>query len=918
MVWRVLLKRYLVWGSLLLLWAFPRLAFAQQGSNCQPPNLMVIIDASNSMGNNNKIASQACTTKASCNPIPFTFQPAPGTTPRYDYSCNANKKCLYTRWDIARNALKEVAYQYGGTAANNYSDRKARFGLVAFNDLATLEATITANPPKMANRLDAKTLAYGTRFTRAFTEARNHLQSVINSDSVAKRPTHILFMTDGAPTDGCVDAPNMVRDMYQGTGTFALKDTKGNIYPVKTYVIGFGSGINASANNCLTKMADLGGTKRCDPSIAGCVAYFFADNAVQLKGAMDAIVDNATQEACDGIDNDCDGKTDEDYKDLGQSCDVGVGECKRTGTKACRPNGSGTRCDIAAGTPAAEICDGKDNDCDGKTDEDFPTLGSPCQAGVGSCRNSGVLACRPDGLSTICNAVPLQPQPEVCDGKDNDCNGQIDDNLTQGCSTACGTGVEFCQGGKWVGCTAPKTEAEVCDGRDNDCNGTVDDGLKRPCTTSCGSGEETCVNGNWVFCDAPKAEPEICDGKDNDCDGKTDEGIVPRACQGDCGTGTAQCVNGAYTGCDGPKPETEVCDGKDNDCNGQIDDGLERDCKSLCGDGKELCKNGSWETCNAPQPKTEICDGQDNDCNGKIDDNATCPTGESCVEGLCRRPCRNGECPTAFQCREGFCFSTTCDNITCPGDLVCKSGQCIDACIGVTCPDQEVCKAGKCVENNCFGLGCPTGEVCKAGQCGVDPCATVTCSSDQYCREGSCVAVCKTDSCAPGEGCSEGKCVPDPCAGVSCANFQRCVNGACQADPCFEVTCPNGRVCADGKCQEDPCLGIQCPAGSSCVEGVCKQPSRPPLPEPVVEGVTEPGDEIASDAEGTISNDASQLDDPTGEKVFGESNSPSERYGSGQAPGCSCQTGNTPLSGGILLFLLVFLRVRRRQPQRAE
>ena len=896
----------------LLSFLLPQAASAQLGANCQPPNLMVILDASNSMGNNNKIASQTCTNKASCAPMPYTHQPAPGTTPRYDYSCNANNRCMYTRWDIARNALKEVVYQYGGTAPN-YPDTKARFGLTAFSSQATVEAQIVSTPPQVAARLDARTLSSGTHYMRAFTAARDHLQQVVNNDATKRRPTHMLFLTDGAPTDNCNDAPNLVRDMFQGTGTYALKDNQGNTYNVKTYILGFGSGLGASAQNCLSKMAQLGGTQRCDPTIAGCVSYYFADNAAQLKDAMDAIINNATQEVCDGLDNDCNGLIDETFPNLGQPCNVGVGECRRSGVFVCRPNGTGTRCGETAGAPSPEICDGKDNDCDGKIDEDFPTLGQPCKAGVGGCENTGVLACRADGLSTSCNATPLPPKPEICDGLDNDCNGQIDDGLVQTCSSSCGTGVEFCQAGQWVGCTAPKPDVEVCDGKDNDCDGTVDEGLKRPCSTICGAGEETCVNGNWVFCNAPQPAAEICDGKDNDCDGKIDEGLTTRPCQGDCGQGTAQCVNGAWTGCDGPTPETEICDGKDNDCNGLIDDGLERSCTTACGDGKESCQNGAWAACTAPKPAPEICDGVDNDCNGKIDDEATCPASESCVEGMCRRPCRNSECPAGAQCRNGFCFSITCDNVTCPGDRVCRSGQCVDACLGVTCPSGEVCKAGDCVENNCYGLGCPNGEICKSGQCIADPCKNVNCSQGQFCRDGACVSLCRTETCAPGEACRDGQCSPDPCAGVQCANFQRCVEGACQADPCFEVQCPSGRICRDGRCQDDPCLGITCPDTFSCKDGVCQQPP-PPFERPPEEVDSEGVEE--ADASPEIANEAIQTDDSITEKQSGDDIQQPDRYGGGQSPGCGCDAAPAPFT--VWFFILLGWVVLRRAANRGQ
>jgi alpha-tubulin suppressor-like RCC1 family protein len=73
-------------------------------------------------------------------------------------------------------------------------------------------------------------------------------------------------------------------------------------------------------------------------------------------------------EICDSKDNNCNGQTDEGFN-VGQSCTVGVGECARTGQFVCKADGSGTQCNAVAGTPTTEICDGKDNDCDGQTDE---------------------------------------------------------------------------------------------------------------------------------------------------------------------------------------------------------------------------------------------------------------------------------------------------------------------------------------------------------------------------------------------------------------------------------------------------------------------------------------------------------------------------------------------------------------------
>jgi hypothetical protein len=147
-----------------------------------------------------------------------------------------------------------------------------------------------------------------------------------------------------------------------------------------------------------------------------------------------------------------------------------------------------------------EVCDGKDNNCDGQVDENL-TQTCPDGKGTAVCQNGQWV------------------------GKDNDCDGKIDEDLTQSCSTACGSGTETCQNGKWVNCTAPQPQTETCDGIDNDCDGKVDEDLTQPCTSACGSGTETCQNGNWVNCTAPQPQTEICDGKDNDCNGQIDEGV---------------------------------------------------------------------------------------------------------------------------------------------------------------------------------------------------------------------------------------------------------------------------------------------------------------------------------------------------------------------------------------------------------
>ncbi|MCA9541319.1 MAG: hypothetical protein KC620_20600, partial [Myxococcales bacterium] len=76
----------------------------------------------------------------------------------------------------------------------------------------------------------------------------------------------------------------------------------------------------------------------------------------------------------------CDGVVDEPF-DVGADCVLGLGACARDGVRACGPDGEGL-CQADVGSPADELCNAIDDDCDGITDEDFGG-GMPCAEGVG-------------------------------------------------------------------------------------------------------------------------------------------------------------------------------------------------------------------------------------------------------------------------------------------------------------------------------------------------------------------------------------------------------------------------------------------------------------------------------------------------------------------------------------------------------
>ena len=224
--------------------------------------------------------------------------------------------------------------------------------------------------------------------------------------------------------------------------------------------------------------------------------------------------------------------------------------------------------------PENEICDSLDNDCDGEEDEDQGIT----NCGLGNCNHDQPNCV--DGLLQECD--PFEGAVfEVCNGEDDDCDGDIDEGLGQEFVT-CGEGVcehteSDCEG------TIPDCDPfegasqETCDGLDNDCDGDVDEDID---DITCGLGEcahtiPGCIGGVDQTCDPNEgATPEICDGLDNDCDGLVDEGFGNWTC-GDngCEASHPMCLNGV------PQPESacvpdpgnpEICgNGVDENCDGE-------------------------------------------------------------------------------------------------------------------------------------------------------------------------------------------------------------------------------------------------------------------------------------------------------------------------------------------------------------
>jgi MYXO-CTERM domain-containing protein len=254
-----------------------------------------------------------------------------------------------TKWDIAVDGLGQLLDTY---------QAKAEFGLMTFPQpdqcgpgALDVSPALNAKPSILAALGDPPPTAGN------YTPMAQTLEAAANEASlqVAPGPRHVVLVTDG--WQYCVPYDPGTR--FDGTAAIDALNTKG----VKTWIVGFGAEVDASALNQMAVQAQTA-RPNCNPNSEDPAAadncYFQVDNSAELLAALNQIAGSVSAEVCDGQDNDCDGKVDED---LVRACSSACG----AGTEACT-GGAWSACD--APQPSTETCDGDDNDCDGEVDED--------------------------------------------------------------------------------------------------------------------------------------------------------------------------------------------------------------------------------------------------------------------------------------------------------------------------------------------------------------------------------------------------------------------------------------------------------------------------------------------------------------------------------------------------------------------
>ena len=541
---------------------------------------------------------------------------------------------------------------------------------------------------------------------------------------------------------------------------------------------------------------------------------------------------------------------------------------------------AGWDCKVRPGEPPLNLCvEHADRLCLGCTVDAHchPAFGDSCIE-VGTAHVCG-MDCRwescPAGYTcqTVDTATGSSKQ---CVPATNSCDCTPDNvGLTRGCTSTSAVGTCFgettCQdNGAWTRCTAAAPQPEVCNGQDDDCDGLVDDDDPsvdisalpgQPPYPRCQKGPASTCTGRWTcrqddsasydwFCDAVDPVAEICDGLDNDCDEGIDEDfrdasgtyVHPRSC-GSCGYDCTTLIGHLERGADGEVLTDAV------DC--VLRSGAPSCIPRRCELGYAAYPERDPLTClHLVSPQCRPCTGaadcllsSDRCSQVGVDPHASCLQG--CGPGAPYGACtgivgQRGCCPEGHLCdRRGSALVCVPQSESCDCDL--ENVGMVRSCFvtggaGARCVGQQTCQADA-AGNTAF-------DVCDASTTSMEVCDGVDndCNGviddpffdhqgsgaydvDEHC--GDCSTNCRARwnneiQHAVG-GCVLGspRNVPQ-CQIVACTQHELGAGAGCRLD----AECPAGWNCDPQffVCRKRCSAPADCSDGASCVDGECLHP----------------------------------------------------------------------------------------------
>ncbi|MEJ2267747.1 MAG: putative metal-binding motif-containing protein [Nanoarchaeota archaeon] len=284
----------------------------------------------------------------------------------------------------------------------------------------------------------------------------------------------------------------------------------------------------------------------------------------------------------------------------------GYGVCPNCGTaNGCSYEGDDCNDDDENVHPGADesVCNGVDNDCDLSTDEDY--VETPTTCGVGECAgNTGALQCI-DG-SEIDSCDPFEGAvPESCEDEtgydelDNNCDGTVDLDCESYCDQDTDTyspHLICALAGYATGdCDDSSTsinpgETEIpCNGVDENCNVNDDEGTDS-------DGDNYKIDGGLcgaIDCNDDDADiypnaPELCDFKDNQCSGNSGYGTEDEGCS---------CVDLGGDVCLTTPEPGEICSGNEIIGDGSLSNCCDEECVAPTPGTCSDCGNGLFNIC---------------------------------------------------------------------------------------------------------------------------------------------------------------------------------------------------------------------------------------------------------------------------------------------------------------------------------